>query len=240
MNKFEHISKQEVAQAYNQDFASSTHLRDVDALYRWVLGKLNPRESTRLLDVACGLGVLVNYARSYHLTAHGVDLSLTATLLAKNEAPGVSLCVGDGEGLPYADESFDYATNIGSLEHFLNMKMGLSEMQRVLKKNGTAAILLPNSYYLLDIFWKVWRTGYSINHHQIVERFATYNEWKDLLEDNGFHVQRGYKYNHLLPRTVGDLKWYWLHPKRIVLALVGPFIPKNLSYHFLYVCKKAV
>jgi hypothetical protein len=93
---------------------------------------------------------------------------------------------------------------------------------------------------LIDIFWKVWRTGYSISHRQIVERFATYNEWKDFIENNHFIVEHGYKYNHLFPTTRADWVWHMKHPKRIILALTSPFIPKNLSYHFLYLCKKSL
>lgn len=233
------VTKQEIIESYDRAFETSDHLRDSDALYRWVLGKLKPEKNTRLLDIACGLGLLVRYAQERSVRAYGIDISQQAAHMAQKESPQSHIFAGDGEALPFADESFDYITNLGSLEHFINPALGLKEMQRVMKPGGTAAIYLPNSYYLVDILWKVRRTGYGVSHRQVLERFATFNEWRDFLQENGFQVIQGYKYNHIFPSTRYDWRWHWKHPKRIFLTLVAPFIPFHLSYHFLYLCKKS-
>lgn len=239
MNKSFDITEKELIQSYDRFFSESENLRDSDALYRWVLSKLKPRPETLLLDIACGMGLLLRYAQDWGVRAHGIDISTVAVKRSRAEAPQSKVCVANGEFLPFPDEYFDYITNLGSLEHFINPKQALSEMQRILKKDGIAAIYLPNSYYLVDIIWYVWRTGYSVSHRQILERFATYNEWGDFLKENGFQVIKGYNYNHRFPKTIDDWKWLWKHPKRIFLAFAAPFVPFNLSFHFLYLCKKA-
>ncbi len=233
------VTKQEIIESYNRTFTESdSMLRDVDGLYRWVLNKLKPRPGTRLLDIACGRGILIKHANHWKTQTYGIDISSSAAVQTKKESPTSLVFVGDGECLPFPGDTFDYITNLGSLEHFLNIEQGLKEMQRVMKPDGLAAIFLPNSYYLIDILWKVLRTGYSVSHRQVFERFATYNEWGDLIKSSGFKIVKGYKYNHALPSTRDDFDWYWNHPKRIFLALSGPFVPFHLSYHFLYICRR--
>jgi ubiquinone/menaquinone biosynthesis C-methylase UbiE len=230
-------TQEQISRAYDEAYANSDHLRDTDALYRWILKKLDPLPGKKLIDVACGLGILVFYAKEKGLNTYGIDLSQKAVQLAYKSRLKTGLCNGNGEALPFPNAGFDYVTNIGSLEHFASMETGLREMRRVLKPGGKAAIFVPNSYYLIGIIWRVWRTGYSISQKQIVEHFATYNEWKDFLEKNGFYVEQGYKYNHIFPFSLADWKWHLKNPKRIILALLSPFIPKNLSYHFLFICR---
>ena len=112
-------------------------------------------------------------------------------------------------------------------------------MRRVLRPEGRAALVLPNSYYLADIFWHVWRTGYSVSHHQPLERFATFGEWSDLIRGGGLEVVKAYKYNFRFPRSAEDWRWYRQHPKKMLYLLIAPFTPFNLSYHFLFICKRA-
>ena len=239
MKGFQTVTKQEIIESYNRTFAESDDkLRDVDGLYRWVLKKLKPQPNTRLLDIACGRGILIKYVQDWKAQSYGIDISHTAVEQAKKESPQSRVFVGDGECLPFPDGYFDYITNLGSLEHFISIEQGLKEMQRVMKPDGLAAIYLPNNYFLIDIIWSVMRTGYSISHRQVLERFGTYNEWGDIIKESGFQIVKGYKYNHAFPSTIADFRWYWKHPKRIFLALAAPFVPFHLSYHFLYICKK--
>ncbi len=230
-------NKSEILTKYDEMYSAPGHLRDADALYRWTLNKLAPQRGQRLLDVACGEGVLVRLAQEQGLDVVGIDLIYKATLLARKDLPVSVVLVADGEKLSFPDASFDYVTNLGSLEHFLSPLSGIQEMRRVLKPSGRAAILLPNSYYLADIVWNVWRTGYGPNHKQPLERFATYGEWKDLLEEGGLFVERGYKYNFRFPRSKSDWRWYFQHPRKFLYLMAAPFLPFHLSYSFLYVCR---
>jgi len=232
------ISKTAVSTTYNKLYESPGRLRDSDALYRWTLERLNVQSGTRLLDVASGEGVLTRLAQEKGLHSVGIDISMQATRIARQQEIGNNVVVGDGESVPFEDESFDYVTNMGSLEHFMDPAKGVREMKRLLKSGGRAAILLPNSYYLADIIWHVWRRGYSVSHNQPIERFATYGEWKDLLEENGLLVKRGYKYNFRFPRTRDDWNWYFEHKRKLLYLAVAPMMPFNLSYSFLYICSR--
>jgi len=223
---------------YDQYYAEPGRLRDSDAFYRWVLKKLAPAPGRHLLDVACGEGHVLRFAVAQGVAAWGVDFSGRAVALARRTVGRDVVAIADGERLPFPACFFDYVTNLGSLEHFASPEQGLMEMHRVLKPQGLAALVLPNSYYLLDIIWHVWRRGYPVSHRQMIERFATAGEWRDLIQAHGLRVIRAYKYNLCLPRSLADLRWYARFPQKLVSALLSPLTPFNLSYHFLFICER--
>ena len=53
----------------------------------------------------------------------------------------VNLIIGDGENLPFEDDSFDAVTVAFGVRNFENLEKGLSEMNRVIKPGGCIAIL---------------------------------------------------------------------------------------------------
>lgn len=227
----------EVRQAYDQAYTTSDFLRDTDAAYRWVLRKMEVIPGRHLLDIAFGLGILLNEAHIKGLQVTGIEISSKAAQIVKETFPFAQLVLANGETLPFSNASFDYVTNLGSLEHFIQPEKGVEEIARVLKPGGRAALLLPNAYYLPDLILKVWLKGYGPSHHQIVERFASVNEWKDFIEQHGLKVRKIFKYNFFLPQTKRDWKWFIQHPKRLIPPLVGMLIPFNFSFSFLYICE---
>lgn len=223
---------------YETYYSTPGFLRETDAFYRWILDRLGARQG-KLLDVACGEGHMVAWAQRRGLAGHGLDFSATAIRTAHRSSPASAVLVGNGEALPFADGVFDFVTNLGSLEHFDDPGQGLREMRRVLHPGGGLGLLVPNSYYLLDIVWHVWRRGYPVSHSQTIERFATAGQWRDLIHNSGLRIVRAYKYNLCFPQTLHDLGWYGRHPRKLVFPLMAPLTPFNLSYSFLFVCAHA-
>ena len=229
-------SSAHVAASYDRTF-SEGHLVELDSFYRWALDLLDPPAGSRLLDVACGEGMLVERACERGLEAHGTDLSPVAAARSAELAPGARMTVGNGEHLPYADDAFDFVTCLGSLEHYLDLWRGAQEIRRVLKPQGLAAIFLPNSYYLGDIIWHVLRRGRGPHHLQLVERFATSQEWAGFLRMMGLAPTRVRKYNLKFPRSKEDLRWYRRYPTKLLTLALAPFTPFHLSYSFMYLCR---
>lgn len=130
-----------------------------DSFYLWLLKILDVQPGRLLLDISCGTGSLPRLAYQMGLQAHGLDFSETALQIARKKAPFVNWVLADGERLPYPDMSFDYVTHIGSLEHYLHPEIGVQEVARVLKSEGRACILLPNTFGLLGNVWTALRTG---------------------------------------------------------------------------------
>jgi SAM-dependent methyltransferase len=232
------FSKTALVECYDRRYAQPGSIREQDAFYLWTLKKLAPAPGSNLLDVACGEGHLVRFARQRGIQAFGADFSPRAIMLARRLVGSGVVAIADGESLPYPDASFDYLANLGSLEHFLDPAQGILEIRRVLRPGGRAAVLLPNSFYLADIVWHVWRTGYGVSHHQPVERFAAFREWWDFLEAGHLKVQSAFKYNFRFPATGTDWIAYVRRPRRLLYLMSAPFMPFNLSYGFLFICTR--
>jgi ubiquinone/menaquinone biosynthesis C-methylase UbiE len=214
------------------------YLRQRDSFYRWLVSLLHARRGQTLLDVSCGQGPLVHFALKAGLRAVGLDLSPSAIAIAARQVPSALISVADAEQLPYADNTFDYATNIGSIEHYFHPHLAVREMARVLHPDGLALILLPNTFGLLGNVLHVWRRGDVFDDGQPLQRYGTYAQWRRLLELNGLYVAKTIKYEREWPRTWEDLLWYMMRPYKLGRALLTPLIPTNLTSHLVFLCRK--
>ncbi len=226
------------ARSYDELHAEG-HLQQSDSFYRWLLSLLRPRSGQMLLDVSCGGGALLAAASQKGLRVAGLDLSPWAAHTAAMRLSEARIVVADAEQLPYADNMFDYLTNIGSVEHYLHPHRAIREMARVLHPDGLALVLLPNTFGLLGNIFHVWCKGDVFDDGQPVQRYGTRVQWCKLLELNGFRIARIWKYERARPRTWKDLGWYAKHPGRLVRVLLTPFIPLNLASFLVYLCQKS-
>jgi len=224
--------------AYNEIYAGSgIHL--LDSFYLWLLSLIRPQPGKRLLDVSCGEGALVMWARRQGVAACGIDFSSMAIRRACAKTGMPSFLVGDGTRLPFPDEMFDYVTCIGSLEHYENPALAMQEIGRALHPDGTACILLPNTFSLLGNVNYARRHGDAFDDGQPIQRYHTRVGWATMLEQNGLRVTRTEKYEMVWPRTRADWLWYLRRPAKIAhLALVG-ILPLNLANCFVYLCARA-
>jgi len=222
---------------YESIYSGAEEIRQLDSFYIWLLSLVEPVPGKRLLDVACGVGVLPNKATAIGLDAHGVDLSERAMQTAMTGGPA-RFVVGNGESLPYPGGYFDYVMSIGSLEHYLDPALGARELARVLAPDGQACILLPNLYSILGTVYNALKYGRTIGDNQPLQRLAALRDWQDLLEQNGLVVERVVKYERERPRSLHDLGWYLRHLKSLVRLLLTPFIPLNWASCFVYLCGK--
>jgi SAM-dependent methyltransferase len=106
---------------------------------------LQPGE--RVLDVACGTGVVARQAAQYvGPTGKVIGLDLHADMLAVArslpEVPGVSIewQVGSALALPFSDETFDAVLCQQGLQFFSDRPAALREMHRVLLPGGRVVL----------------------------------------------------------------------------------------------------
>jgi SAM-dependent methyltransferase len=232
--------EQSSRQGYNSLY-EQTSLSQTDIFYRWLLKKrFKLPKQGKLLDVACGAGEFVQLAGQHGLWAVGCDISevVARTALQRIKSQGW-MSVSEGETLPFANDSFDFITNIGSLEHFINLDRSVQEMARVLKPSGNAYILVPNTFSLLCNVWIAFRQGITSIDDQPVQRYGARMDWINLLENNGLHVIKTMKYERAWPQTLADWGHYLKYPKELIRVLLGPIIPTNLAFCFIFECKKA-
>jgi demethylmenaquinone methyltransferase/2-methoxy-6-polyprenyl-1,4-benzoquinol methylase len=123
------------------------HLLSANTDKRWrraVTAKLGPLfpEHAIVLDVACGTGDLT--ATIFEKTGArviGVDFCRPMLELATRKYSRLSFLEGDALRLPFAEAAFDAVTIGFGLRNLASVESGLSELRRVLKPGGLAAIL---------------------------------------------------------------------------------------------------
>jgi SAM-dependent methyltransferase len=101
--------------------------------------------------------------------------------------PGARVFCSNAEALPFHDGWFDGVTCIGTLEHFLAPERALAEMRRVLKPEGRACIMVPNSRALK---WRIEAKLLRLHEEDSHERAATFEEWRSVLTHSGFTIER--------------------------------------------------
>lgn len=102
----------------------------------------------RVLDVACGTGVLAReILRRVGPGGHvaGIDPVPGMIEVAKQNAPAVEWHEGKAESLPFADESFEVVVSQFGLMFFTDRKQAIHEMLRVLTSGGRFAVAVWDS-----------------------------------------------------------------------------------------------
>jgi SAM-dependent methyltransferase len=129
----------EQAEAYEERF--------VPALFRhWVEPVLRAAEAgpgDRLLDVACGTGVVARAAADLVAPdgrVTGVDLNPAMLTVARRVAPEVDWRQGDVAELPFGEHDFDVVTCQAGIFFFPDPTGALGEMARVTRPGGRVVV----------------------------------------------------------------------------------------------------
>jgi len=96
-------------------------------------------KETLTLDIGCG------YAE-HHVPSKKADIKLD---LVKGKANFIA----DAHHLPFRPESFSKVMMYEVIEHLENPKQALSEIHRVLKKEGILELTTPNIMFIGNYFW---------------------------------------------------------------------------------------
>ena len=160
------------------------YLRPVKAYFVF-LELLGARAEHRLLDVACGPGVLLRAASEYTTHLCGIDISSVAIAQARKAVPAAKLSVGNAERLPYDDAQFDLLTCLGSLERMLDVRKVLREMHRVGATAAKYCFLVRNSNSFGWKWWAPFARRYREGGHAGAD---TLENWWRLFESEGVTV----------------------------------------------------
>lgn len=111
-----------------------------------VLDLVGAAAGNRLLDVACGTGIVARTAadRIGDDAVVGVDVNDAMLAVARRVRPGIRWQRADAAVLPFSDESFDVVTCQMALMFFPDRRGALSEMARVLTGGGAIGLVVPD------------------------------------------------------------------------------------------------
>lgn len=101
----------------------------------------------RILDVACGTGIVARTAADRFGPANvvGVDLNEAMLAVARRVRADIDWRQGDVAALPLPDGAFDAVVCQMALMFFPDRIQALREMARVITPGGTVAVLVPSS-----------------------------------------------------------------------------------------------
>ena len=125
------------AAAYQACFAGATRAY-VDAL----LDAVGVRRGMRVLDIACGTGVVAAEAVRRGAEVAGLDFSPEMLVQATRLHRGVEFHEGDAEQLPFEDDSFDIAVSNFGIHHCERPQQAIAQAHRVLRPGGRLGFTL--------------------------------------------------------------------------------------------------
>ena len=99
----------------------------------------------RVLDVACGTGVLAGAVAERvgsEGSTVGVDNNEGMLAIAREKTPEIEWYLAPAESLPLDDDSFDSVVSQFGLMYFEDRRGALVEMMRVLRPGGTLAVVV--------------------------------------------------------------------------------------------------
>jgi SAM-dependent methyltransferase len=131
---FEHGRWQRAASVYETTFASATQ-PFIDAL----LDAARVGRDVRVLDIACGPGIVTSRASARGAAATGLDFSTAMLAVARARDGAIQFDEGDAEALPYEENAFDAVVSNFGIHHVPQPALALSEAHRVLHSGGRVA-----------------------------------------------------------------------------------------------------
>lgn len=164
------------------------------AILKYLDAELGPTpagETRHILDIGSGAGNM-----AHHLAHYGqvIGLDYVSRPLAVAHGRGLDVCQAAGDGLPFADDSFDLVALLDTVEHIPDEFGVFAECRRVLKPGGKLIVTVP-------AFMWLWSYNDEINAHQ---RRYTAPELRQKLEISGLRVKRlSYNNFFLFPLIAG-------------------------------------
>jgi demethylmenaquinone methyltransferase/2-methoxy-6-polyprenyl-1,4-benzoquinol methylase len=180
----------------------------------------------KILDMATGTADVALTLKKFYPDSNITGLDISVEMLAigrekinrKGLTPSITLLEGDSENIPFPDHYFDAITVAFGVRNFENLDKGISEMQRVLKKEGKLIVLefsqptiflfkfIFNFYfkYILPFIGRLTSKDPRAYQYlyESVQAFPSGNKFLDVLGKNGF------KPVQCTPLTVGICSVY--------------------------------
>ena len=216
-NKYTHIGEDKknfIKNMFNKisskyDFFNHLTTFYIDKYWRYqFIKKLNLNDNINVLDIATGTGDIIIQIcnKNKNIKGIGFDCSQNMLEIAKNKSKkkkmnNIEYIYGYAEKLPFDSNSIDIITISFGMRNFNNYEEALKEINRVLKPNGTLAILefckpknnlfqMLFSFYfnkIIPIIGKIL-TGEKLFDYlpESVNNFFSINELSQKIENFGF------------------------------------------------------
>ncbi len=179
-----------------------------------------PLKGKKFLDVGCGLGFFASRAGELGAKVYGIDIGEKLVKKSKQRYPDGKFSVASAVELPYRDNTFDLVLCTEVIEHVNNQNKVISEIFRVLKKDGYLVLTTPNKVFkpLYAVLCNVGLRPYHGNEYWYYPR-----EIQKALARKG-RIKNKYHFNFISPNPLFDkfenfsfLKYLMVHQGYLVI-----------------------
>jgi ubiquinone/menaquinone biosynthesis C-methylase UbiE len=162
-------------------------------------GLLADLPATRILDIACGTGLLLKILSDRPDSPELVGIDYVPAMLREARirlGPDATLLDADAGNLPFEDASFDLVTCTSALHYFLDSDAMFRELRRVIAPSGNVII----TDWSRDFFWmKALNRVLPHTRHAHAQTFTT-PELEQKLAAASFRVIR---------KVSKKIDWFW-------------------------------
>lgn len=218
--------KQQVTEMFdkvssNYDFLNRVLTFGIDISWRkHVVELVKSRNAKKVLDIATGTGDLaIMLAKADIEQVTGLDISPGMLNVGKQKVTEqgldqqVDMVIGDSEKLPFEEETFDAITVAFGVRNFENLELGLKEIYRVLKPEGTLTVLETSqptkfpvkqgfqfySKYIIPTVGKIFSKDKNA-YDYLPESAAAFPYGENF---NEILIKTGFDTSEILPQTLG-------------------------------------
>jgi len=144
-----------------------------------------------LLDIGCGTALFVEKYLRNGGTATGLDISAKMLSKARERCPGCTFVAGNGETLPFKDQSFDAISSLLVFSYVKSPETMLAEACRVLRPGGSIAICTLGKKLITKGIPALYHISEKVKFQHVVmknfgERYYNEEEMTRLFSDAGF------------------------------------------------------
>lgn len=198
------------------------------------------KNKTKILDIGTASGAFLVASNKFGYDSYGIEPSLSLTELSKSRGLNVINCTINDLKRVFGSQKFDLITLWDVLEHVVNPKETLLELNSFLNEDGKILINYPE---IDSIFFKIFKDKYwwiiSVHLHHFTE--ATL---KKMISRCGYKFVSCKKYFQKL--ELGYLLKMAVHYKLPFSNIIEKYLPHSLkkinipyyAYQKTFICKK--
>jgi 2-polyprenyl-3-methyl-5-hydroxy-6-metoxy-1,4-benzoquinol methylase len=155
--------------------------------YKKINPSYSPEGTIRYLDVGCGIGQTLEFAKKRGWESHGIDIS--KFVVEEGKRQGRNILLTNLEDSPFEDGYFDILLMSEVIEHFTDPLRELNQARKKLKKGG---LLVVDTINIDSFFMKFLGENSSFVEAGHLTYF-NYRTLREMLKKAGFEVVKGYR-----------------------------------------------
>ncbi len=156
------------------------HFKEINPSY-------SPEHTIRYLDVGCGIGQTLDFAKNRGWETHGIDIS--EYVVEEGNKLGRNILLTNLENSPFEDEYFDILLMSEVIEHVTDPLQELKLARKKMKKGG---ILVVDTINIDSFFMKFLGENSSFVEAGHLTYF-NYGTLREMLKKAGFNIVKGYR-----------------------------------------------